>query len=80
MVDRPKVGFSVPIDDWLRGRLKDWAGDLLFSADLRADGLFHPLAVRKAWSRFQAGAGDAGLALWAVVMFQAWSDQWLKSR
>jgi asparagine synthase (glutamine-hydrolysing) len=78
MVDRPKVGFSVPIDEWLRGRLKDWAGDLLFSADLRADGLFHPLAVRKAWSRFQAGATDTGVALWAVVMFQAWSDQWLK--
>jgi asparagine synthase (glutamine-hydrolysing) len=77
MVDRPKVGFSVPIDEWLRGRLKDWAGDLLFSDEMRSDGLFDALAVRKAWSRFQAGATDAGVAIWAVVMFQAWRDQWI---
>jgi asparagine synthase (glutamine-hydrolysing) len=72
LVDRPKVGFSVPLDDWLRGRLRSWFEDLL--EDL--DEPFHAAAVRDLWRRFLAGEPGLGLALWSVAMFQAWRAEW----
>ena len=73
MVDRPKMGFSVPIDRWLRGPLRSWAEDLLPSA---ADDLLDGAAIRRAWDDLQAGRRHAGECVWAVVMFQAWKARW----
>jgi len=74
LVDRPKVGFSVPIAEWLRGPLRDWGRELLFSPQqhhwLRMD------RARDAWDRFQAGRSDAPLGLWAILMFRAWEERW----
>jgi asparagine synthase (glutamine-hydrolysing) len=76
LVDRPKVGFSVPIDQWLRGPLRAWAEDMLAPERLARDELLRAAPIRKAWSDFQAGGGRAGLGLWAVLMYQAWREVW----
>lgn len=77
LIERPKMGFSVPIDQWLRGPLRQWAEDLLFSRDGAGDDAWlDRQAVRRAWAVLQDGHTQAGSALWAVVMFQAWREQW----
>ena len=76
IVERPKMGFSVPIDRWLRGPLRRWADSLLFSEDLGRDGLLEPGEILRTWRDLQAGRRPAGAGLWAVIMFQAWRTRW----
>jgi len=76
LVERPKMGFSVPVDDWLRGPLRAWAEELLEDSRLEADGLLTAMPVRNTWREHLAGRRSAGLALWAVLVFQAWRDRW----
>jgi asparagine synthase (glutamine-hydrolysing) len=76
LVDRPKMGFSVPIGDWLRGPLRAWAEELLF-VRAESDGFLRLEKTRPAWERIQGGADDAGLAIWAVLMFESWRRHWL---
>jgi asparagine synthase (glutamine-hydrolysing) len=75
IVERPKMGFSVPIDRWLRGPLRDWAGALLSTQALADSGLT-PAPIASAWNDLQTGRRQSGSALWAVVMFQAWRERW----
>ena len=75
LLDRPKMGFSVPIDRWLRGPLRRWAEPLLSRDALIASGL-DPLPVGVAWGDLQEGRRQSGPALWAVLMFQAWRQRW----
>jgi asparagine synthase (glutamine-hydrolysing) len=75
LIERPKMGFSVPIARWLRGPLRRWAEPLLASDALAAAGL-DPAPVGRAWSDLQAGRRHGGSALWAVLMFQAWRERW----
>jgi asparagine synthase (glutamine-hydrolysing) len=75
LVERPKMGFSVPIDRWLRGPLREWASDLLSPASLR-DGGLNPPAIGRAWGQLLSGARPAGPAVWAVLMYQAWRTRW----
>jgi asparagine synthase (glutamine-hydrolysing) len=75
LVERPKMGFSVPIDRWLRGPLKGWASDLLAPDELAKTGLLNPQSILESWQGLQLGR-PAGAALWAVIMFQAWRARW----
>jgi asparagine synthase (glutamine-hydrolysing) len=77
LVERPKMGFSVPLVDWLTGSLREWAEDLLDPARMRTDGYLDPEPIQKAWARLQRGRHEDALGLWAVLQFQAWRRRWL---
>jgi len=72
LVDRPKRGFAIPLDDWLRGPLRDWAEDLLSVQRLSREGFLNPQPIRRAWESHLAGKASHGYALWSVLMFQCW--------
>jgi asparagine synthase (glutamine-hydrolysing) len=76
LIDRPKMGFSVPIDRWLRGPLRPWAEAMLADATRERDEWLDPAAVARSWKRLTDGEPAAGLAIWAVVMLQAWRVTW----
>jgi asparagine synthase (glutamine-hydrolysing) len=77
IVERPKSGFAVPIADWLRGPLRDWAEGLIDEQRLREEGWFDPGPVRRAWAEHLTGGGNHWEALWGVCMAQAWRERWL---
>jgi asparagine synthase (glutamine-hydrolysing) len=72
LVERKKMGFGIPIHDWLRGPLRDWADSLLDATTLGAAGLIDPQPVRALWQDHLAGRCDWGHQLWPVLMFEAW--------
>jgi asparagine synthase (glutamine-hydrolysing) len=76
LVDRPKTGFSIPLDDWLRSPLKSWAGDLLSPARLKAQNLFNAERVGRMTDEHMSGRRNHGYWLWNVLMVQAWYDAW----
>lgn len=76
MVNRPKKGFGVPLHVWLRGKLRDWAEDLLSEERIKREGFFDHVAVRGEWKRHLSGKKDRHYALWTILMFQAWRDQY----
>jgi asparagine synthase (glutamine-hydrolysing) len=72
LIDRPKKGFGVPIDSWLRGPLREWAEELLSERVLREGGYFRPAMVRKRWREHLEGKKDWSAALWNVLVFNSW--------
>jgi asparagine synthase (glutamine-hydrolysing) len=74
LVDRPKMGFAVPLDSWLSGPLREWAGDLLAPARLKREGFLNAAAVTQKWQRQQRGSHEWHGVLWAVLMFQSWLE------
>jgi asparagine synthase (glutamine-hydrolysing) len=77
-MNRPKRGFSVPLADWLRGPLRDWASNLLDPVRLRQEGFFDPPAISQVWQRHCAGSENHATGLWNVLMVRAWSERWHK--
>jgi asparagine synthase (glutamine-hydrolysing) len=75
LVDRPKVGFAVPLAEWLRGDLKEWAGALLSQSQLKRDNIFQHRAVISAWREHQDRTHDHSAVLWNLLMFQTWLDR-----
>jgi asparagine synthase (glutamine-hydrolysing) len=79
LVDRPKMGFGLPIGSWLRGDLGPWAEHLLDEHRLRDQGVLDPVPVRRAWDLHRSGRRDLGYELWDVLILQAWIDRWMPS-
>ena len=75
MIERPQKRFSVPLADWLRGQLREWAKALLNEPRLQAEGYFYPAPIRKAWLQHVSGKRDNASSLWSVLMFQAWLEE-----
>jgi asparagine synthase (glutamine-hydrolysing) len=75
LIERPKLGFGIPLDAWLRGPLKDWADALLNTERIEREGFFHAAPVAELWRAHQAGRHNHGYQLWTLLMFQAWLEE-----
>lgn len=73
LTERPKMGFGVPLDNWLRGPLRDWAEDLLSESALREDGLFNIANIRHTWETHLTGRRNNSYSLWTILMYQSWA-------
>jgi len=76
LFERPKMGFELPIAQWLRGPLRDWTDSNLNARSLKAGGVFDPDAVRRVLDDHRSGRANAGHLLWSILMFEAWRVQW----
>jgi len=74
LIERPKAGFAIPLGEWLRGPLRDWAESLLSESRLRSEGYFHPEPIRGKWMEHLSNRHNHTASLWAVLMFQAWLE------
>ena len=74
LTERPKKGFGIPLDTWLRGPLKDWAENLLNEKRLSQEGYFNPKLIRDKWKEHLSNKKNWQYDLWNILMFQAWID------
>jgi asparagine synthase (glutamine-hydrolysing) len=79
LVDRPKQGFSIPMNTWLRGPLRDWADDLLSESSLSQGGILNGSAVAARWREHRRGEADWSYPLWSVLVFEDWRRHWAGS-
>ena len=76
LFERPKQGFTIPIDRWLRNDLKDWAEDLLSPPKIKFYGFLDESAVISIWNEHQSKQYNHGHKLWTILMFQLWLEEW----
>jgi asparagine synthase (glutamine-hydrolysing) len=74
LVERPKMGFAIPLDAWLRGPLREWAETLFAESRIRVQGHLNPAVIRRKWTEHLSGSRNWQNELWCVLMFQAWHD------
>ncbi len=77
LFDRPKQGFSIPLAQWLREDLRDWADTLLSEDALNKHGLLNTKTIRNVWQAHIDGQGNHSDKLWTILMFQAWHQRWM---
>ncbi len=75
LIERPKKGFSIPLAQWLRGPLREWAENLLSEQRLQVEDYFYVEPIRKIWKEHLSGKQDHATRLWSILMFQAWLDE-----
>jgi asparagine synthase (glutamine-hydrolysing) len=75
LLDRPKSGFGIPLGEWLRGPLREWAEELLSERRLRENGYFNPAPIRQRWNEHLQNRGSWQYHLWTILMFQAWAEK-----
>jgi asparagine synthase (glutamine-hydrolysing) len=75
LMERPKMGFGIPLDRWLRGPLKDWGETLLDPKRLEQEGFFHSAPITQKWHEHQMGRRNWSYHLWDVLMFQSWLEE-----
>ena len=76
LIERPKMGFGIPLGEWLRGPLRDWAETLLDERRLWDAGLLDPATVRRFWREHLEGGRNWQYLLWNVLMLEAWRERW----
>ena len=76
LFERPKMGFGIPVGQWLAGPLRDWVEDLLDPTKLEQDGLLNAAPIRAAWDAHLSGRTNNEVQLWTVLMYQAWREHW----
>jgi asparagine synthase (glutamine-hydrolysing) len=76
LTDRAKAGFAVPMDSWLRGALRNWAGDMLSEQRLRRAGMLDHVLVARLWNEHQSLRRNHQHVLWAILMFESWRERW----
>jgi len=74
LIDRPKKGFGVPIGDWLRGPLRDWADDLLSKSKIDSQELLYSKPIADIWKQHLSNKNDCSDQLWGILMFQLWME------
>ena len=75
LINKPKMGFGVPIRDWLNGPLKEWASDLMSKERLQKQDIFIPESIHEVWKAHQSGRKNNQEILWGFLMMQDWLDK-----
>ena len=78
--NRNKKGFSLPISDWLRGPLRDWAESLITSDAIKSCGLLNHTTINKKWNEHISGENNWQSQIWSVLMFNAWYEHWIERK
>jgi asparagine synthase (glutamine-hydrolysing) len=79
LIERPKMGFAIPIDAWLRGPIRHWAESLLDRDKLVSQGYLNVELIHKKWNKHQSGESNWQYQLWNILMFQAWHERWINT-
>ena len=74
LIDRPKQGFGIPLGEWLRGPLREWAEDLISKERLSKEGFFEVEMIHERWNEHLSGKRNWEQSLWSVLMFQSWLE------